>query len=337
MSRNSINQSPNTFFNGSNSNSYITTRINNRTPSPVSNSRKYVPYSQKIDYQEYENLAKSIIEKLRFRGFDSVIFDFDGTLTKCHTARQSSFTDELAAENWFAEKELLETILEKGKSEEIEFYIASRQTEEILRMILRAHNLEGYFTEIHGSSENKEIAIKGIAAKHQKVLYLDDYAEDVSDLSNVTLVRGLLEKLSHSDKMIGEDLEGKAGLDYGKWKKLLDCLVRDIYNLTPRRLDVMQEFDGSNSSFSSIIRKPSGSFSSIFKNERKVVGGIFASKLTTGLGPELNDESNRGDFLTRQLPGSQSVFGDYEKIEVGTNVDKSEARKPAKINNSPGR
>lgn len=373
MSKKSITQSPNPFFNEvtspeSNSQSSIpfsNFSTTNAPSSPGSNRSESAFFFQKRSPQECENLAKVIIANLRGKDFDSLIFDFDGTLTKRHTIRQSSFTDEVAAHDWFADKELLEKILEEGKSQGIKFYIASKQTVEILGMILRAHNLEGYFTEIYGSNEVKKSAIQGIAAKHQKVLYLDDDAENVSDLRNVTLVRGLLEKLSPVDRMIGRDLEGDAGLDFEKWEKVSDCLERDTYNLTPQRFSSL---GSSNSFFDSFLqnaiegavqvtsshglvdetvtkgltkssadqrrfggiigKNPSSSFSGFFSDENEGEGGISASQLTKSLEDGL---SHPGDFLRRKSPASQSVFGDdEEETKAVRNVEKYEARKRAK-------
>jgi hypothetical protein len=353
MSRKSTNPSPNPFFNETPSQSGIPLGISidttNAPSSPGSNRSESAFFFQKRDPQECENLAKVTIENLLCKNFDSLIFDFDGTLTKRHTIRQSSFTEEVAARDWFADKELLEKILEEGKNQGIKFYIASKQTVEILRMVLRAHNLEGYFTEIHGGNEDKEIAIRDIAARHTKVLYLDDDAENVRDLKNVTLVHGLLEKLSPFNKMIGRDLEGGAGLDFEKWEKVLDCLERDMYNLTPQRFSSLGSPSGSFEGFlenedalqvtSSLVGIQSSTYHSELESESIIGGkpsspfgvlfpgesGIFVSQLTRGDEPVLNS-SHPNDFLRKKSPVS-SLFDDDQEIADATNVEKYEVRK----------
>lgn len=214
-------------------------------------------------------------------------------------------------------------------------------------MVLRAHNLEVYFTEIHGSNEDKENAIRDIAARHNKVLYLDDDAENVRDLKNVILVHGLLEKLSPFNKMIGRDLEGGAGLDFEKWEKVLDCLERDIYNLTPQRFSSLGSPSSSFDSFlenesasqatgslvgiqsstyqseleSIIGEKPSSPFGVLFPD----TSGIVVSQLTTGAEP-VSNSSHPNDFLRKKSPTSQGLFVD-EKSADATNVERWEARK----------
>ena len=148
-------------------------------------------------------------------------------------------------------------------------------------------------------------------------------------MSNVTLVRGFLEKLSPSYKMIGKDLEGEAGLDFEKWEKVSDCLVRDIYNVKQKTLGTISEFVSSNSSFDSIFRN-------------KLLGAVQVNS-----SHELDEESSKGFTTMRSLPDqsrSSSIFGKpsssffsifQNEGEVG-GIFASQLT-TAKINNSPGR
>lgn len=187
------------------------------------------------DDEDYESLSSSIVENLVSNEFNTVIFDFDGTLTKFHSAREDNFKILRYSGDWFADKTLLEKILEKGVSQEIRFYIASKQSSEVLHGILQAHNLEQYFTEIHGRDsnnfhKNEVIDIIGSSDLTTKALYLDDDPEEITS-DKITQITDLLTSLSPSKPSIKnnrkrdrKDIDGEAGLSFEKWQQVLFCL-----------------------------------------------------------------------------------------------------------------
>jgi len=184
-----------------------------------------------LDIPDYEIVSNAVIENLNEKGFNAVIFDFDGTLTKSHTAREGAVLD--ASRDWFADKTILEKILQKGFSSGIKFYIASNQRQEIVESILEENELKDYFTEIHSSGVRfieKSAVIDAIAQniEHNRVLYLDDDAEQFRS-EKITTITDLLTPLSHRENSRKRDINGEAGLTLEKWQQVLTCLQTENY------------------------------------------------------------------------------------------------------------
>ncbi len=219
----------------------VRTPERNTSPGSSPRNRRYSSQARStssITSDNYDILSDEIIANLRDREFDTIIFDFDGTLTKSHTARATK-SEIGTLSNWLADEMILERILRKGRENGIKFYIASNQRPEVIETILEQHNLLEYFTKIHGNTSGfpqKEIALDEIAQnpENQKILYLDDDPEIISS-SKVTFIRGLLKTLDARENPKKRDINGEAGLTFEKWGQIKDCLQRDDYDLnTPR-------------------------------------------------------------------------------------------------------
>ena len=244
-------------------------RTPERNMSPGSSPRTtrystYVIPTSSIVTTEYDLLSDEIMTHLKERDFDTIIFDFDGTLTKSHTARASKRDIETFSD-WFADEMILEQILRKGCANNIKFYIASNQRQGVIETILAQHDLAQYFTEIRGNTSGipqKEIAIDEIAQnpENHKVLYLDDDPETISS-TKVTLIRGLLTTLEVRENPKKRDINGEAGLTFEKWGKIKDCLQQDKYNIDTPSISKPRLMSESAKSFLDSIFLPTGTLS----------------------------------------------------------------------------
>lgn len=183
-----------------------------------------------------DHLSTQIVMQLERDNFDTIIFDFDGTLTKYHSHRSDNRSRLGNDGNWFADKDLLEQILVKGNYQGISFYIASKQGKTVIENILQAHNLDHLFTNIFGSGIEKETAISQISEQEEnkKILYFDDDPEKINP-EKITIIRGLLQRLPSSPSARpSESIEGEAGLDYDKWQETLSCLRTHTYDIRKR-------------------------------------------------------------------------------------------------------
>lgn len=189
--------------------------------------------------EEYDTLSSHIINELKSKGFNKVIFDFDETLTKYHSYRAENRAKLKLSENWFANHKLLKRILDEGKSQEINFYIVSKQDADIITDILRENGLlnnetnQPYFTEIDGADKVKKQSILNILSQEdtQKALYFDDDPEHIEH-DKLKIVYGLLKTLAPKEPAhASRDLDGEAGMDYKKWQTTLECLQNNEYNL----------------------------------------------------------------------------------------------------------
>lgn len=208
--------------------------------SPVSRKTSLkIPLSEFAERTEteYQTLADEVISKLKDRKFDTIIFDFDGTLTKRHTARVSS-EDFNPSDDWFADKKILKEILEKGRNNGIKFYITSNQSQKIIEDILEAHELQDYFDEVLGQSSVAKLKSSNIETIAQiesntKILYLDDDAEDIEN-EKITTIKGLLPMLSSKEDLRRpnkKDVNGEAGITFEKWQTIATCLETEKYRV----------------------------------------------------------------------------------------------------------
>lgn len=182
---------------------------------------------------DYAGLANEIVANLKIQEFDTMIFDFDGTLTKSHTARVTPREID-ASKSWFADKEILEEILKKGCEQGIRFLIASHQAQEIIERILKHHNLKDFFDVIHGAGRDsltKSEFINRIAEdeSRKKILYLDDDPEEII-IKKITMITGLLPTLSPT-RRARRDIDGEAGLTLEKWQQVSTCLQTGNYKI----------------------------------------------------------------------------------------------------------
>jgi hypothetical protein len=264
------------------------------------------------DKEGYEDFSSSIVENLISNEFNTVIFDFDGTLTKFHSAREDNLKILGYGGDWFADKAILEKILEKGISKEIRFYIASKQSSEVLHGILQAHNLEQYFTEIHGHDSNnfhKNEVIDMIAFNDltTKALYLDDDPETVTN-NKIVQINDLLPSISASKPSIkesrkrgSEDVEREAGLSFKKWQQVLSCLREKNFEISleskkPREHNFSSEpINFSNVFFSDETDHPSPIFRIGHESpeeDRKVVAINFLHKCSINTTDETQKKSH---------------------------------------------
>ncbi len=204
-----------------------------------------------IDRKKY--LASQIVDEFIFKNIKKAIFDFDGTITKHH-----SMIDLIDDENgtranprildWFADKIILQEILQLGVDNNIKFYIASKQDSKVIRGILG--DLSNFFKEINGSDNSeKKGAIERIAAHSSELaIYFDDDFESISN-KNVLIIKNLLDPLPHKPnqtnftkkrKYTPEAVEGEAGLNEAKWEMFLERFREENYNLEQEELEQKQ-------------------------------------------------------------------------------------------------
>lgn len=191
------------------------------------------PFSH-IHQIQYDPLSSQIIEELKDKSFNAIIFDFDGTLTKYHSHRANNRDNLGYSGDWFSNDILLRQILEKATQSGIKIYITSKQHEDFITKILQEHGLDQYFSEIHGATTDKADAILSIASKDtlQKALYFDDVPENI-DHDKIKIIKGLLQELkSEKPLRASQDIDGEAGLSFEKWQKTLSCIRTNDYDIS---------------------------------------------------------------------------------------------------------
>ena len=213
----------------------------NGTPNVTPNGtpRNFLILKNTYNEQSYKDLATRIVFGFYKEGFNAVIFDFDGTLTKYHTARKRS--QEIDQEDWFADKEILKKILEEGFNGGIKFYIASKQSPEIIEVILGSNDLSKYFCGVYGEgfgTKTKLDFINEIAgdSNNKKILYFDDDPElEVIGNEKITFIEGLLETLDAKEPAVirkkTTDIDGDAGLKFEKWQQVATYLENQNYKV----------------------------------------------------------------------------------------------------------
>ncbi|MBU6339554.1 MAG: hypothetical protein KGQ36_06275 [Rickettsiales bacterium] len=179
-----------------------------------------------------ETLSTKIVDGLFSQGFNTIIFDFDGTITRSHTAENICSIKEYydRANSWFADKDLLQNILEKGSEKGMTFHIASKQGADVINAILECSDLKRFFEDrIFDRLRNKTETISRIAAQTSvtKALYLDDNYEERSYGDKVIIVPNVLQKIEVSDnplKRKADDLDKHEGLTSDAWQEILSKL-----------------------------------------------------------------------------------------------------------------
>lgn len=183
-------------------------------------------------------LAKQIIGNFESSGVKAVILDFDGTVTKLSygdlesriAASSSSSSGPDNYRDVFADFTILQHILEEGKKQGIEFYIASRNSSKTIKAVLG--DLADYFIDIKadGTEESKKQAIIEIAQSYKasgsSVLYLDDSPEineeEKKELGSFIMPNYLDPVLPSSDP---KSIHQEPGLTYESWNEINDFLV----------------------------------------------------------------------------------------------------------------
>ena len=148
--------------------------------------------------RNYDQLSTQIVDQLKDKNFDTIIFDFDGTLTKHHSQREENRSKLGLSNHWFADIVILKQILEKGNEAGITFYITSKQDKKTIEDILENNELKNYFRDIFGKEIPKELAISQIALRedNKNILYFDDNLETTSS-PKIASIKGLLPYLHH--------------------------------------------------------------------------------------------------------------------------------------------
>ena len=125
-----------------------------------------------------------------------IVFDFDSTFAP-HYERDEKLADYIKKLNWgqYAEsKRILEVLKKKG----ISLVILSNNYVSNINPVLKYMGLDGYFKEVLGGSyrhRDKGPIVKDLKDKyssHKNVIFMDDYPEQIEEVSKVLGVLALL-------------------------------------------------------------------------------------------------------------------------------------------------
>lgn len=143
----------------------------------------------KADITNKKRIAEQFIDSLTHKNLTFVIFDFDGTLTKVHTANYSFSSNKddpyykngPKNEGWFSDFALIKEIIDYGLEQGVNFYICSKQRTETIKHIFEAQDQE-LFQKIQNNilgseeEEDKKNNITRISRENpeKKILFIDD-------------------------------------------------------------------------------------------------------------------------------------------------------------------
>lgn len=141
------------------------------------------------DIARKREIGKQFIDSLTDKNLTFVIFDFDGTLTKFHTANYRFLADKgdpyykngPEDKGWFGDFNLIREIMNYGLEQGVSFYICSKQRTETIKHIFEAQDQE-LFQKIQNNilgseeEEDKKNNITRISRENpeKKILFIDD-------------------------------------------------------------------------------------------------------------------------------------------------------------------